>query len=86
MKIVFAIASSLLLLAGTADAGFRSSLGGFRSSSSRSFSRSYSALRSTYVPCSYNSSRNTTVIQNHNYAVAGAAVLGPSWADICSAT
>lgn len=68
MKKVLAIASSLLLLAGTADAGSRSSGGGFRSSSSRSFSRSYSAPRtSTYSRPSYGSSRNTTVIQNHNY-------------------
>lgn len=67
MKKTLAIASSLLLLAGTADAGSRSSGGGFRSSS-RSFSRSYSA------PRTYGSRSNTTVIQNHNYGGGGSGM------------
>jgi hypothetical protein len=68
MKKLIAIASALTLLAGTVEAGSRSSGGGFRSSS-RSFSRSYSAPR-TYGSSSrnsYGSRSNTTVIQNHNY-------------------
>jgi hypothetical protein len=72
MKKLIAIASALTLLAGTVEAGSRSSGGGFRSSS-RSFSRSYSTPRSSYRP-SYSPRSNTTVIQNHNYGGGGSGM------------
>ncbi|MBY5581826.1 hypothetical protein [Rhizobium leguminosarum] len=65
MKKMLAIAASVVLLAGSVDAGTRSGGGGYRSSS-RSFSRSYSTPRSSYRP-SYSprsSSNHTTVINN----------------------
>jgi hypothetical protein len=67
MKKLIAMASAAALLAMPVEAGYRSSGGGFRSSS-RSFSRSYSA------PRTYGSSRNTTVIQNHNYGGGGSGM------------
>ncbi|MBY5849758.1 hypothetical protein HFN51_04200 [Rhizobium leguminosarum] len=74
MKKLLSAAAAVVLLAAPAEAGYRSSGGGFRSSGSRSFSRSYSAPRPSYTPRSYSSSRNTTVIQNHNYGGGGSGM------------